>query len=113
MAGLPILGTNFVLMQSADVAVLYMGAALFAIGNGIMWPSVVSMISKVAADRFQGAIQGVAGSVGSLASIVGLVMGGVAYSAIGVGTFLICAGIAYSAFLLALRLPRIKLASAS
>jgi hypothetical protein len=51
--------------------------------------------------------------VGSLASIVGLVMGGVAYSAIGVGTFLICAGIAYSAFLLALRLPRIKLASAS
>jgi MFS family permease len=112
MAGLPILGTNFVLMQSADVAVLYMGAALFAIGNGIMWPSVVSMISKVAADRFQGAIQGVAGSVGSLASIVGLVMGGVAYSAIGVGTFLICAGIAYAAFVLALRLPRIKLVTA-
>jgi MFS family permease len=112
IAGLPILGTNFVLMQSTNVGVLYVGAALFAIGNGIMWPSVVSMVSKVAADRFQGAVQGVAGSAGSLASIVGLVMGGVAYSAIGVGTFLICAGIAYASFALALRLPRIKLASA-
>jgi threonine/homoserine efflux transporter RhtA len=57
VVGLPILGTNFVLMQSTNVAVLYMGAALFAIGNGIMWPSIVSMVSKVAADRFQGAIQ--------------------------------------------------------
>ena len=112
MMGLPILGTNFVLMQSTNVAVLYMGAALFAIGNGIMWPSIVSTVSKVAADRFQGAIQGIAGSVGSLASIVGLVMGGVAYSAIGVGTFLICAGIAYASFMLALRLPRTRLVSA-
>ena len=112
IVGLPILGTNFVLMQSTNVAVLYMGAALFAIGNGIMWPSIVSMVSKVAADRFQGAIQGIAGSVGSLASIVGLVMGGVAYSAIGVGTFLICAGIAYASFMLSLRLPRIRLVSA-
>lgn len=111
MAGLPILGTNFVLMQSADVGVLYAGAALFAIGNGIMWPSIVSLVSKVAADRFQGAMQGVAGSVGSLASILGLVMGGVAYSAIGVGTFLICAGFAYASFVLALRLPRMQLAS--
>ena len=113
IVGLPILGTNFVLMQSTNVAVLYVGAALFAIGNGIMWPSIVSMISKVAADRFQGAVQGIAGSAGSLASIVGLVMGGVAYSAIGVGTFLICAGIAYASFILALRLPRIELANAA
>lgn len=111
IVGLPILGTNFILMQSSDVRVLYLGAALFALGNGLMWPSVVSMISKVAADRFQGTIQGVAGSAGSLASIIGLVMGGLAYNAIGVGTFLICAGVAYASFLLALRLPQIKLAS--
>jgi hypothetical protein len=37
IVGLPILGTNFVLMQSTNVAVLYMGAALFAIGNGGLW----------------------------------------------------------------------------
>jgi MFS family permease len=110
IVGLPILGTNFVLMQSPRVEVLYLGAVLFAIGNGIMWPSIVSMVSKVASDRFQGAVQGVAGSAGSLASIVGLVLGGVAYSAIGVATFLICAAIAYAATLIALRLPRIRLA---
>ncbi|MEM9727881.1 MAG: MFS transporter [Myxococcota bacterium] len=113
LIGLPILGTNFLLMQSSSMPVLYVAAALFAVGNGIMWPSVVSMVSKVAADRFQGAVQGLAGSAGSLASIVGLVLGGVAYSAIGVGTFFICAGVAYAAFVLALRLPRIRLASAS
>lgn len=109
LVGLPILGTNFILMQSQETAVLYLGAVLFALGNGLMWPSVVSMVSKVTADRFQGAVQGIAGSAGSLASIVGLVLGGIAYSAIGVGTFLICAGIAYAAFLLAWRLPRIRL----
>ena len=37
-----------------------------------------------------------------------LILGGVAYSTIGVGTFLICAGIAYASFLLALRLPGIQ-----
>lgn len=107
LVGLPVLGTNFILMSSTRVEVLYLGAALFAIGNGLMWPSVVSLVSKVAPDRFQGAVQGVAGSAGSLASIVGLILGGVTFSAIGVGTFLICAGIAYGAFVLAWRLPSI------
>jgi MFS family permease len=107
LVGLPVLGTNFILMSSPRIELLYLGAAFFAIGNGLMWPSVVSMVSKVATDRFQGAVQGVAGSAGSLASIVGLILGGVTFSAIGVGTFLICAGIAYAAFLLAWQLPRI------
>lgn len=107
LIGLPLLGTNFILMSSPRIEFLYAGAALFALGNGLMWPSVVSMVSKVASDRFQGAVQGVAGSAGSLASIVGLVLGGITFSAIGVGTFLICAAIAYGAFVLAWRLPRI------
>lgn len=111
IAGLPILGANFILMQSSDPLFLYAGAALFAIGNGIMWPSVVSMVSKVAVDRFQGAVQGVAGSAGSLASIFGLVLGGITYDVIGVSTFLICAGIAGASFLLALRLPSLPLAT--
>ena len=107
LVGLPLLGTNFILMSSPRIELLYAGAALFALGNGLMWPSVVSMVSKVAPDRFQGAVQGVAGSAGSLASIVGLILGGVTFSAIGVGTFLICAAIAYGAFILAWRLPTI------
>jgi len=112
IAGLPILGTNFLLMQSSSIEVIYLGAVLFAVGNGIMWPSVVSMVSKIAPDRYQGAVQGIAGSAGSLASIVGLIAGGVAYSAVGVGTFVLCAGTAYAAFLLSLKLPRVGLAEA-
>jgi MFS family permease len=107
LIGLPILGTNFLLMSSPRIELLYLGAMLFAVGTGLIWPSVVSMVSKVAPDRFQGAVQGVAGSVGSLASIVGLVLGGVTFSAYGVGTFLLSAGIAYGAFVMAWRLPRI------
>ena len=58
------------------------------------------------------AVQGIAGSAGSLASILGLVLGGAAYDAVGVSTFLLAAGIAYASALLALRLPRIRLAVA-
>jgi predicted MFS family arabinose efflux permease len=112
LIGLPILGTNFLLMSSPRIEVLYLAAMFFAVGTGLIWPCVVSMVSKVAPDRFQGAVQGVAGSAGSLASIIGLILGGVAFSAYGVGTFLLCAGIAYVAFVMAWRLPRIAAESA-
>ena len=112
LIGLPILGTNFLLMSSPRIEVLYLAAMFFAVGTGLIWPCVVSMVSKVAPDRFQGAVQGVAGSAGSLASIIGLILGGVAFSAYGVGTFLLCAGIAYGAFVMAWRLPRIAAESA-
>lgn len=107
VAGLLVLGTCFLLMTAPDARLVFASAALFALGNGIMWPPVVSVVSRVAEARLQGAIQGLAGSAGSLASIVGLILGGVAYSAIGAGTFLIAAGLAYLAALLALRLPRL------
>lgn len=107
LVGLPILGTNFLLMSSPRIEVLYLAGMFFAVGTGLIWPCVVSMVSKVAPDRYQGAVQGVAGSAGSLASILGLVLGGVTFSAYGVGTFLLCAGIAYGAFVMAWRLPRV------
>ncbi len=59
---------------------IYMAASLIALGNGIMWPSAMSILSKVAGDRYQGTVQGVAGSVGAIASIVGLIAAGVLYS---------------------------------
>lgn len=104
VVGSVVLGTNFLFMQSRETPMIYAGATLFAIGNGIMWPSVVSLLSKAAGDRLQGAVQGIAGSAGGLASILGLVLGGVAFSAIGVGTFVVSAALAYFAGVLALRL---------
>jgi MFS family permease len=91
-------------MQSDETELIYVGAALFAAGNGIMWPSVVSLVAKVAGDRFQGAVQGMAGSAGSVASIIGLVFGGIAYGAVGASTFLVSAALAYISSGLSLRL---------
>ena len=69
-----------------------MAVILFALGNGLMWPSFMSILSKRAGTDNQGAIQGVASSFGSLASIIGLIIGGVLYNLIGGSTFLISAG---------------------
>ena len=88
VAGGVILSGNFALLLSSDTTVIYLAAVLFAVGNGIMWPSVLSLLSKLADDRYQGAVQGVAGSAGSLASIAGLLAGGLLFEQLGAATFL-------------------------
>ncbi len=92
IGGNAVLIVSFVLLSVGDTRVLYLAAALFALGNGVMWPSVLALLSRVAGERHQGAVQGTAGSVGSLASIVGLVGGGWLYATLGAGTFLLSAG---------------------
>ena len=77
-----------------------------ALGNGVMWPSFLSILSKKAGSIYQGAIQGYASSMGSAASIVGLIAGGFIYGIIGAQTFLIPAIIMCVAFILALRLRK-------
>ena len=103
-----LLGTNFLLMLSRDTLMIYAAAALFALGNGIMWPSVLSLLSKVAGERYQGAVQGFAGSFGGLASVIGLVLGGLLYQQVGALTFAVSAGLIYLAALLSLPLLRIS-----
>ncbi|TLX87439.1 MAG: MFS transporter, partial [Thaumarchaeota archaeon] len=71
-----ILGTNFVLFVSNNITSVYVAVILFALGNGLMWPSFMSILSKRAGTVLQGAVQGVAGSFGGLASIIGLIAGG-------------------------------------
>ncbi len=53
---------------------VYGAAVLFACGNGVMWPSFLSILSRAAGDRYQGSVQGFASSVGSFASILCLVL---------------------------------------
>ncbi len=105
-AGNLILGTNFVLMLSRQTRWIYLAAVLFALGNGIMWPSLVSLLSKAAGDRYQGAVQGFAGSVGGLASVLGLIVGGLLYQQVGGMTFAVSAGLIYFAAVLATFLLR-------
>lgn len=99
-----ILGTNFVLFFSESIISVYTAVVLFAIGNGLMWPSFMSILSKCAGTALQGAVQGVAGSIGGVASIIGLIAGGVLYNLIGGATFLVSAVIIFSVFVMSCRL---------
>ncbi len=81
--GSVILGTNFILYLSQDIALIYGAAVLFAVGNGLMWPPVMSILSNRAGTVYQGTVQGVANSFASLASIIGLIMGGLIYNMLG------------------------------
>ena len=67
---------TFSCLTSQNPVVIYLGAVLFGLGNGIMWPSYLTMLSKVGSPDTQGSLQGIANSSGSLASILGLVFGG-------------------------------------
>ncbi len=99
-----ILGVNFVLFFSESIISVYIAVVLFAIGNGVMWPSFMSILSKRAGTDLQGAVQGVAGSIGGVASIIGLIAGGVLYNLTGEATFLVSAVIIFSVFVMSFRL---------
>ena len=64
----------------------------------------MSIFSKTTGNEYQGFIQGVASSFGSLASIVGLTIGGFLYNLIGGATFLISAVIIFVIFIMSFRL---------
>ena len=113
VAGNAILGAGFPLLASGETVSIYLAATLFALGNGIMWPSVLSLMSKLAGQEHQGAVQGVAGAIGGLASIVGLVAGGLLYESLGASTFLVSSGALIAAAVLSLRLLPTRGAPAS
>lgn len=106
--GSVILGTNFIMFVIPSTTLVYVAAILFAVGNGLMWPSVMSILSKRAGTIHQGTIQGVANSFESLASIIGLMMGGLLYNLLGATTFLISAVVIFIVFIMSFRLLKIK-----
>jgi MFS transporter, DHA1 family, tetracycline resistance protein len=103
-----ILGTNFILFVSNNIVSVSGAVILFAVGNGLMWPSFMSILSRRAGSKLQGAVQGVAGSFGGLASIVGLSLGGFLYNSIGGATFLISAGVTLVVFVMSFLLLKKK-----
>jgi MFS transporter, DHA1 family, tetracycline resistance protein len=103
-----ILGTNFILFVSNNIVSVGGAVILFAVGNGLMWPSFMSILSRRAGSKLQGAVQGVAGSFGGLASIIGLSLGGFLYNSIGGATFLISAGVILAIFVMSFRLLKTK-----
>jgi len=91
ISGSIVLCLGFAALISENTAVIYLGAVLIAVGNGLMWPTFMSVLSKSAGKQMQGAVQGFAGSAGAAASIVGLIVGGIAYITLGATIFLVAA----------------------
>ncbi len=88
-----ILAAGFGLLYWDNLALIYAGAVAIAVGNGLMWPTFMAVLSVRAGERYQGAVQGFASSSGAAASIVGLIGGGLLYNWMGAGTFIFSAGI--------------------
>ena len=91
VGGTIILAAGFVGLRAESYFLIYLAAALISLGNGLMWPSVMAMLSRVAGEEHQGAIQGAGGSVGAVASIVGLIAGGLLYDWVGAWVFVLAA----------------------
>ena len=70
----------------------YASAVLYAVGNGLAWPTFQARVAEVGGDA-QGAVHGAASSAGSLASIFGLVTGGLLYPHLGGSLFAVAAAL--------------------
>ncbi len=99
---------NFLLIGASEISIAAVGLVFFALGNGLMWPSFLSILAKRAGDKQQGAVQGVANSAGSLASIFGLILGGFLYNSFQGVTFQIASALLLIIFLLSIRLFKIN-----
>lgn len=102
IAGSAVLCLSFLPLLSHRLAWIYGSVVLLALGNGLMWPSVVSLLSLSAGRRWQGAVQGLAGSAGALASILGLLLGGALYARLESDVFVLSSLTILAVFLLAL-----------
>ncbi|GMN09787.1 MFS transporter [Croceitalea sp. MTPC9] len=79
LVGSLFLGASFLFLTSEKIIILYFANTLLSIGNGIMWPSFLSLLSSTGTKSTQGAIQGYGTSMGSFASMLGLITGGILF----------------------------------
>ena len=105
-----LLGCSFLLFVPESAWWVVAGAALLSAGNGLMWPALLSLLSKAAGSQAQGAVQGFAGSASAVASILGLLVGGVFYGILGSTVFVMSALVVAAAWGLGWLLPDAALA---
>ncbi|WP_109301175.1 MFS transporter [Aquimarina sp. AU474] len=98
--GTLLLAISFYMLSISSIMIMYMAITLLSLGNGLMWPNFLSILSKTGNHQMQGAIQGYGNSMGSFASIFGLVLGGFIFESIQVALFKIGTGIFLLIFIL-------------
>lgn len=84
------------------VPLLYVVAFFFAVGQGLTYPSLTSLISKAAPESERGSMLGLATAVGSLARFLGPIISGFFYDLAGAsGAFFFAAVLTLVSFLIA------------
>jgi len=106
IGGSLILATSFLFFAVDGKLQAYVGTGLLALGNGVMWPSLMALLSMAADREEQGAVQGFASSGGAVASILGLLGGGLLYGVLGTGVFLLSFAITMIVVLLGIWIPQ-------
>jgi MFS family permease len=106
LAGSVVLAASFLCFTSGQYKSMYLGAVLMSLGNGVLWPSAMSLLAKRAGARYQGTVQGFASSSGAFASVIGLVVGGLLFDRMGAQIFSVSAATIGVVFLLAILAAR-------
>ncbi|WP_109438443.1 MFS transporter [Aquimarina sp. AU119] len=96
------LAISFYALSFPNIIVMYVANTLLSLGNGLMWPNFLSLLSKTGNHQTQGTIQGYGNSMGSCASIFGLILGGVLFESLQTQVFSIGAVIFLLIFILVL-----------
>jgi MFS family permease len=102
-----VLGLGFLTLMPVSNWMPFAAAILIAIGNGLMWPPVVALLSKTAGEH-QGAVLGLVGSVSAGASILGLFLGGIMYPHVKGWLFVLSAAFIFAVIILSLWFPKEK-----
>ncbi len=89
LIGSLILASSFLLLSFQNIVIIYLANTLLSIGNGLMWPSFMALLSRTGDSNMQGAIQGYGNSMGSIASMFGLILGGVLFEFLSTTVFAI------------------------
>lgn len=89
LMGSLLLAGSFFLLSQHQLVLLYIAITFLSLGNGLMWPSFMALLSRAGNNSTQGAIQGYGTSMGSIASMFGLVMGGILFEKITTLVFMI------------------------
>lgn len=111
-AGLVLIGLGLLLLPFAhSVPSLSVAVSALAVGMGAMQPTLNSLISRRAGTDEQGTVLGVAQSVGSLSRVLGPVIAGSLFAALGRNSpFFWGALLVAISLLVAMRLPRLAAA---
>ncbi len=105
--GALLLGVGFGFLSGSSYLMLFIGISIMAIGNGLMWPSFLALLSQMGSAAQQGTIQGYGASMGSIASMMGLIVGGILFEFVGTTVFMVGSVIFFLiALILLLRISR-------